>query len=86
MQYSFSQETCHIGIDVEKVKELADMEGVMNLCFSESEKKWFSKLSPDKKEEIFYKIWTAKEAYIKAIGKGFSFSPNRISLGRRNRR
>ena len=70
-----------IGIDVEKVKELADMEGVVDLCFSESEKKWFSKVSSDKKEEIFYKIWTAKEAYIKAIGKGFSFSPKRISLG-----
>jgi len=73
-----------VGIDVEKVKEMKDMEGVVDLCFSESEKKWFSKLSSDKKEEIFYKVWAGKEAYIKAIGKGLSFSPNRISLDRRN--
>ena len=73
-----------VGIDVEKVKELADMEGVVDLCFSESEKKWFSKLPSAKKEEMFYKIWTCKEAYIKAIGKGLSFSPNRITLDRKD--
>ena len=70
----------NVGIDVERVKELADMESVVNLCFSESEKKWFGKIQSAKKKEIFYKIWTSKEAYIKAIGKGLSFSPNRISL------
>ncbi len=69
-----------IGIDVEKIKELADMEGIVRLCFSESEKKWFNELPSTKKEEMFYKIWTSKEAYMKAIGKGFSFSPKRISL------
>ena len=73
-----------IGIDVEKVVGLADMEGVIDLCFSGSEKKWFSKLPSAKKEEMFYKIWTCKEAYIKAIGKGLSFSPNRIILDRRD--
>ena len=73
-----------VGIDVEKIKELTDMEGVVDLCFSESEKKWFNNLPPYKKEEMFYKIWTDKEAYIKAIGKGLSFSPNNISLEQRS--
>ena len=70
----------NIGIDVEQVQEIQDMDGVVNLCFSESEKEWFYRISPAEKKEIFYKIWTTKEAYIKAIGKGFSFSPNRINL------
>ena len=70
----------NIGIDVEQVQEIPDMDGVVNLCFSEFEKEWFYRISPGQKKEIFYKIWTTKEAYIKAIGKGFSFSPNRINL------
>lgn len=72
----------NVGIDIEKVAELADMNGVVDLCFSESEKKWFNKLLSTERKEIFYKMWTSKEAYIKAIGKGLSFSPNRISLDR----
>ena len=39
-----------------------------------------AKIPANKKNEIFYKIWTSKEAYIKAIGKGFSFSPDKICL------
>lgn len=69
-----------IGIDVEQVQEIPDMEGVVNLCFSEFEKEWFYKISPAERKNIFYKIWTTKEAYMKAIGKGFSFSPVKINL------
>lgn len=71
----------NIGIDIEQIREIPDVRGVVDLCFSEYEKKWFNKIPPNDKIEIFYKIWTSKEAYIKAIGRGFSFSPDRISTG-----
>jgi len=70
----------NIGIDIQQVQGIPDMDGVVNLCFSEFEKEWFYRISPAEKNEIFYKIWTTKEAYIKAIGKGFSFPPDKISL------
>jgi 4'-phosphopantetheinyl transferase len=69
-----------VGIDLEKIGELTDIDGLSRLCFSDHEKKWFNKFSPAEKKELFYKIWTCKEAYIKAIGKGFSFSPVNITL------
>jgi len=77
--YIFTQ-NISVGVDVEKVEELSDIVGVINLCFSDYEKKWFDKVPPAKRKEIFYSVWTSKEAYIKAIGKGFAFSPERISL------
>jgi 4'-phosphopantetheinyl transferase len=36
--------------------------------------------SPIKKLEMFYRIWTRKEAVMKAIGKGFSLSPLSFSV------
>jgi 4'-phosphopantetheinyl transferase len=68
------------GIDLEKIVEIQNLDDVVGLCFSEYEKKWFRNLQPLQRPEIFYKIWTAKEAFIKAIGEGLSFSPNRISF------
>jgi len=53
--------------------ELSDMEGLTELCFTEYEREWFNKIPPAERKEYFYRIWTCKEAYIKAIGKGFLF-------------
>lgn len=77
--FAFSR-TTEIGTDIEKVKVIEDMEGVMNLCFTEYEKRWFNAGNDESKVETFYKIWTIKEAFIKAIGRGFSFDPKDIEL------
>jgi 4'-phosphopantetheinyl transferase len=69
-----------IGVDVERFQELfVDLEGVIKLCFSDFEKSWFTDVSPKMKNEVFYKIWTAKEAFIKAMGTGLSFPLTNIS-------
>jgi len=77
--YVFTQNK-YVGIDVEMINEIPNLKDVIDLCFHEEEKKWFSNVPLNKRNEIFYKIWTSKEAYIKAIGKGFSFSPDKICL------
>ena len=77
--YVFAK-TGSVGIDVEKVTEINNLSEVIDLCFHKDEKKWFNDLPLDKRNNIFYKIWTTKEAYIKAIGKGLSFSPDKINL------
>ncbi|HKB85680.1 MAG TPA: 4'-phosphopantetheinyl transferase superfamily protein [Ignavibacteriaceae bacterium] len=67
-----------IGVDVEKINMIEDMDGVADICFTQYEKDWLNRT--ESKTETFYKIWTIKEAFIKAIGRGFSFSPKDIEL------
>lgn len=69
-----------IGVDVERIKTIDDMDGVVNLTFTEYEKSWFKRIADTEIVETFYKIWTIKEAFIKAIGRGFSFDPKDIEL------
>jgi 4'-phosphopantetheinyl transferase len=57
-----------IGIDIEKVREMRDLENIAVENFSLQELKYRdSKLD---KTNTFFKIWTRKEAFIKAKGKG----------------
>ncbi|MBQ7873870.1 MAG: 4'-phosphopantetheinyl transferase superfamily protein [Oscillospiraceae bacterium] len=62
-----------IGIDIE-MHESAK-EAVIKRCFAEEEQ-FFAKMST----ENFLRIWTAKEAVLKLLGTGFSFSPKSFSV------
>lgn len=60
-----------IGIDIEKVHEIHDLENIAVENFSRQELEFLkSKLN---KTNTFFKIWTSKEAFIKAIGKGIYY-------------
>jgi 4'-phosphopantetheinyl transferase len=61
-----------IGIDVERVTPLADMATIADHFFSAQEKRALHEVPEHEATERFYEIWTKKEAYIKAIGKGLS--------------
>ena len=60
-----------IGIDVEKVREVDELENIANENFSDQEIKYL--MDSSDKTNTFFKIWTRKEAFIKAIGKGIHF-------------
>lgn len=62
-----------IGVDIEHVKPLENLEDLVKRFFSETEQKIFFLLPKHMRLTSFYEIWTRKEAYIKAIGKGLSF-------------
>jgi len=62
-----------IGIDIEMHQNPG--ERLLDRCFTEDEAA-FAKLST----ENFLKIWTAKEAVLKLLGTGFSFSPKKFSV------
>lgn len=62
-----------VGVDVEKIRKVP--EGVAYRFFSESEKHWLSTaLTEDDKANIFFTLWTLKESFLKAIGKGLTKS------------
>ena len=62
------------GIDCEKVREYRP--NVMKRAFSEKEQAMIQSAPESERDMLFFTLWTLKEAYIKAIGKGLSFPMN----------
>ena len=59
-----------IGVDIENWRAIDNREAIVQRHFSEKEKiQWLDVIEEDK-EVIFFKIWTCKEAFIKATGRG----------------
>jgi 4'-phosphopantetheinyl transferase len=59
-----------IGVDVESLDQTIDMD-VGRLCFTERERALLStSVSPTRE---FFRLWTRKEAWVKAVGSGLSF-------------
>jgi 4'-phosphopantetheinyl transferase len=63
-----------IGIDVENVERPVEVSDVSQLVFTDRELHRISHSGRDEKD-VFFELWTLKEAYIKARGRGFSLSP-----------
>lgn len=69
--YAFVQDH-EVGVDVEHIKEDFETEGIAERFFSAREVQTLSALPEAEKPAAFFKCWTRKEAYIKAIGSGLS--------------
>lgn len=62
-----------IGVDVERVRPTDDMPQLVRQCFSAAEQREYDALPPADRCRAFFKGWTRKEAFIKAIGDGLSY-------------
>jgi 4'-phosphopantetheinyl transferase len=62
-----------IGVDVEYIKTMGDMEKIAARFFSKPEYAAYLELPQDQRAHGFFNCWTRKEAFIKAIGEGFSY-------------
>ena len=76
------------GIDCEKVRSFPPR--VMKRVFSENELRLAEKTPAHERDLMFFRLWTLKEAFVKAIGRGisypmktveFSFAEDRIITG-----
>lgn len=61
-----------IGVDIEHHREVSDMKEVARLVFSPWEFARWVALPASQQVAAFYRGWTCKEAYMKAVGMGFS--------------
>jgi 4'-phosphopantetheinyl transferase len=69
-----------IGVDIEQIRSLPDIPQIIDRWFSKTEKTELLKLPKDSHLEAFYQIWTQKEAFIKAEGKGLAHSLQDFSV------
>ncbi len=67
-------DTGPVGVDIELARPLRDMQAVARRFFSAAECEVFFALTPRAQRSAFYRCWTRKEAYIKALGTGL-FTP-----------
>ncbi len=61
-----------IGVDVEKIKPETEVGKLSERFFSERERLELRRLSGDELRAAFFRVWSRKEAYIKATGEGLS--------------
>jgi 4'-phosphopantetheinyl transferase len=72
-----------LGVDVEKLRHLESLTEIARRHFSEVEFQALDALAGDARQLAFYRCWTRKEAYIKALGEGLSMPLDTfdVSLG-----
>ncbi len=61
-----------VGIDVERMRVLPELPGIVARFFSAAERATLDRLPPDHRLHAFFRLWTVKEAYLKACGDGLA--------------
>lgn len=79
VMYAFASQR-EVGIDIESTTRDVDIEGVARQAFSPIECEALTSLSPDARRAAFFRIWTRKEAYVKARGDGLGYPTRTFSV------
>jgi 4'-phosphopantetheinyl transferase len=69
-----------LGVDVEVHRPLSDLEGIAERFFAREERAALFAVPDDDRETAFYRLWTRKEAYIKALGTGLGHPLSRFVM------
>lgn len=69
-----------VGIDVELVRELSDLYGMVSTVFSSREKGLWRSLPESQRLQAFFDAWTRKEAFLKGTGQGLQKPPREIEV------
>ncbi|MBR8835373.1 MAG: 4'-phosphopantetheinyl transferase superfamily protein [Stigonema ocellatum SAG 48.90 = DSM 106950] len=59
-----------VGVDLEYIRPISDILNLANRYFSPNEYAVMRSLPPHQMQEVFFRYWTCKEAYLKATGVG----------------
>lgn len=69
-----------IGVDLEQIKPMPDGMDIARRFFSAPENEVFAALPEEVRDLAFFRCWTRKEAYIKAVGEGLSMPLDRFDV------
>lgn len=69
-----------LGVDLELLKPMPDGMDIASRFFSAPENEVFAALPDDVRDLAFFRCWTRKEAYIKAVGEGLSMPLDRFDV------
>ncbi len=59
-----------VGVDVERLRDFPNANEIVELYFAAEEKAAYQRLDGDAKVQAFFRAWTRKEAFVKAVGTG----------------
>ncbi|MDA3892627.1 MAG: 4'-phosphopantetheinyl transferase superfamily protein [Salinivirgaceae bacterium] len=79
---AFSRDS-ELGIDIEQMRHLPDLDEMIHTNFTSSEIK-FINTKPEERLRRFFRFWTVKESYLKAIGEGMRLAPENIEFSMDN--
>lgn len=69
-----------VGIDIEHIRPMSDLESIARKFFHPEEWRKLLALSDDDRTPAFFRCWTRKEAYIKAVGEGLFADLDRFEV------
>ena len=69
-----------VGVDVEQARDMIDAEAIAARFFSAQEQAALAALPASEKQAGFFRLWTRKEAWIKATGAGLSFPLAQLTM------
>ncbi len=78
----FSRDS-EVGIDIEQIRPLPDLDEMIKNNFTPKEIKLIHG-KPNEKMNRFFRFWTVKEAYLKAIGEGMRLRPDQVEFNFEN--
>jgi 4'-phosphopantetheinyl transferase len=76
--YAFTRQR-KVGVDLEYIRPI-EAEALVKRFFSEQEWCYFQTLPPNQQQSAFFRAWTQKEAYLKAIGEGLAYPLNQVEV------
>lgn len=65
-----------VGVDVEQLREVPQLRGLVERAFSPRERDEINKLPAGEQHQAFFRTWTRKEACLKAAGEGIADLPD----------
>lgn len=69
-----------IGLDIERIDPTVEVESIADQFFATAEVDQLQQSPAEIRQELFFRIWTLKEAYVKACGEGLSIPLDRFSF------
>ncbi|MEI7556717.1 4'-phosphopantetheinyl transferase superfamily protein [Candidatus Chlorohelix sp.] len=69
-----------LGVDLEKINPAIEFSSIARNFFSIAEIRLLEELPLSEKPQYFFRLWTIKEAYLKACGKGLTFPLDQVEI------